>query len=104
MTSPHMVTEPTTTTQSQMCSDAWVLRLLSVFKCVHSVIVSHQRSPHQRADQWGNMGPPKSIVVNALKQWQPSCPKGELVFAPENLSRGQIFTITSGCRCWSNAA
>ena len=23
-----------------------VLRLLSVFKCVHSVIVSHQRSPH----------------------------------------------------------
>jgi len=50
------------------------------------------------------MGPPKSIVVNALKQWQPSCPKGELVFAPENLSRGQIFTITSGCRCWSNAA
>jgi integrase len=46
----------------------------------------------QRADQWGKMGPPKSkagkrdiplapIVVNALKQWQPDCPKGELVFA-----------------------
>jgi integrase len=46
----------------------------------------------QRADQWGNMGPPKTragkrdiplapIVVNALRQWQPDSPKGELVFA-----------------------
>jgi integrase len=46
----------------------------------------------QRADDWGTMGTPKSragkrdiplppIVVNALKQWQPHCPQGELVFA-----------------------
>ena len=46
----------------------------------------------QRADQWGTMGPPKTragkrdiplapIVVNALRQWQPDAPKGELVFA-----------------------
>jgi integrase len=43
----------------------------------------------QRADKGGNIGPPKSkrgkrdiplppIVVNALRQWQSECPKGEL--------------------------
>jgi integrase len=45
----------------------------------------------QRADKGGNIGPPKSkrgkrdiplapIVVNALRQWQTECPKGDLVF------------------------
>jgi integrase len=44
---------------------------------------------HQRADAWGTMGPPKSeagereipmspMVVNALREWQLACPKGEL--------------------------
>src|SRR6266536_2475552 len=43
----------------------------------------------QRADAWGHIGPPKSkagkrdiplapIVVNALRQWRPGCPRGEL--------------------------
>ena len=43
----------------------------------------------QRADTGGNIGPPKSkagkrdiplppIVVNALRQWQGECPKGDL--------------------------
>ena len=43
----------------------------------------------QRADAWGNMGPPKSkagkrdipltpMVVNALKQWRDDCPKSQL--------------------------
>ena len=54
----------------------------------------------QRADAWGNIGPPKSkagkrdiplapIVVNTLKQWRANCPKSDcdLVF-PSN--RGKI--------------
>jgi integrase len=43
----------------------------------------------QRADRWGDMGPPKSeasqrsvplppIVVNTLREWKLACPKGEL--------------------------
>jgi integrase len=52
----------------------------------------------QRADAWRRMGPPKSkagardiplapLVVNALRQWQVECPKGEL---------GLVFPNTLG--------
>jgi integrase len=57
----------------------------------------------RRADAWRHIGPPKSkagardiplapIVVNALRLWRKSCPKGELDLVFPN-KRGNIETI-----------
>jgi integrase len=54
----------------------------------------------QRADAWRRMGPPKSragsrdiplapLVVNALRQWRPQCPAGDLRLVFPN-TRGNI--------------
>src|SRR5262245_17859839 len=65
----------------------------------------------QRADKWANIGTTKSkagkrdiplapIVVNALKQWQTACPKGELGLAFPN-GRGNVESLTNIYRrCW----
>jgi len=57
----------------------------------------------QRADAWGIMGPPKSkagrrdiplapLVINALKEWQLACPKGEDGLAFPN-NRGKVANL-----------
>jgi integrase len=57
----------------------------------------------QRADAWGRIGPPKSkagkrdiplapIVVNALRQWRPDCPAGELNLVFPN-GAGNVETL-----------
>jgi integrase len=65
----------------------------------------------QRADTWANIGATKSkagkrdiplapIVVNALKQWQADCPKGELDLVFPN-GRGNVESLTNIYkRCW----
>ena len=58
----------------------------------------------QRADQWGEIGAPKSkagtrdvplapMVINALKEWRIACPKGELdLVFPNSLGKPQSLT------------
>jgi integrase len=59
----------------------------------------------QRADQWGQIGAPKSkagrrdvplapMVVNALREWRLSCPKGELDLVFPN-NRGRPLSHTN---------
>ena len=59
----------------------------------------------QRADQWGEMGPPKSkagrrdvplapMVVNTLREWRLSCPKGDLDLVFPN-NRGRPLSHTN---------
>jgi integrase len=59
----------------------------------------------QRADAWGRIGPPKSaagsrdiplvpMVVNALRQWQSTCPPGQFGLAFPN-GAGNIESLTN---------